>query len=175
MHFGYGALVHIAGSNDGTLLTFTVPDGLTPACFYSNPRCLVATQQTTPGNYSVTVENSMGTSNAHIFVVTGPANTRPSIQSLAPTSGSIGTSVTIHGSGFTSDNTVSFDSSTAVDGVVSQNGTQLTFTVPQYIRPYCPPGAQCFVYQIPTQPATYSVTVKNQNGTSNGVNFTVTE
>ncbi len=169
---GAGYIVHVP-SYDGVTLMFAVPDGLNPLCFYSNPRCLIATRQTAPGPYTIAVQITNGTSNTASFTVTSNTQNNLTIQSVQPTSGAVGASVTIFGTGFTGSNNIKFDSSDAVT-VASSNGTSLTFTVPAYIRPYCPPGAYCFVYQIPTQPMTYSVTVQNENGTSNAIKFTVT-
>lgn len=67
--FGSGVVMNVP-SYDGSTLTFTVPDGISPRCFYSNPRCLMASQQTMTGNYGISVENTNGTSNSIVFVVT---------------------------------------------------------------------------------------------------------
>jgi peptidoglycan hydrolase-like protein with peptidoglycan-binding domain len=69
VHFGFGVIQNLY-SYDGTHITFTVPEYLTPSCYYSNPRCMIATQQTTPGNYAVYVENANGQSTSLNFVVT---------------------------------------------------------------------------------------------------------
>ena len=53
---GTGAIVHVA-SYDGTTLTFTVPSTLSPACYFSTPPSLIASRQTTPGVYDLTVTN----------------------------------------------------------------------------------------------------------------------
>lgn len=73
--FGGGVLLHMPGSKRGTVITFIVPDSLNPACYYSEPMCLIAIRQTTPGNYDVYVTNANGTSNSMSFTVTsGSAN-----------------------------------------------------------------------------------------------------
>ncbi len=66
--FGYGSIMSL--TSDGNMITFTVPESLTPACYYSTPRCLIATQLTRPGTYSVMVTNENGASNAVKFTVT---------------------------------------------------------------------------------------------------------
>src|SRR3989338_10665024 len=64
----------------------------------------------------------------------------PTISSLQPTSGPIGTTVTITGSGFTSTgNTVNFGNGVIQKNVSSFDGKTVTFTIPSYISPYCPP------------------------------------
>lgn len=69
VNFDGGAIMNLQSFN-GASITFSVPDSLTPACYYSTPRCLIATRMTEPGNYSVSVSNSNGTSNSIIFTVT---------------------------------------------------------------------------------------------------------
>jgi peptidoglycan hydrolase-like protein with peptidoglycan-binding domain len=173
--FDSGAILHVSSSN-GTTLTFNVPDSLTPACYYSTPRCLVATRMVTAGNYSVSIQNSNGTSNSLVFTVTGNSTNSPTISSLSPASGPVGATVTITGSRFTSDNTVHFNGG-VVPHVVSSNGTTLTFTVPDHLNPACyynnPP---CMTFAAPpaVTPGNYSVSVENSFGTSNTLNFTVT-
>jgi hypothetical protein len=107
------------------------------------------------------------------------------IASLTPSSGSIGTNVVIHGSGFTPDgNTVSFAAResgqmpgepSVIPNLASADGRTITFTVLSVWRPACsysPPGP-CPFANIPTAPGTYAVSVTNSNGTSNAVNFVV--
>ncbi|MFA7309702.1 MAG: peptidoglycan-binding protein [Candidatus Paceibacterota bacterium] len=188
--FGSGVVVHVP-SYDGTTLTFTVPDGLNPRCFYSNPRCLIATQQTTPGNYAVSVENTNGISNTRTFTVTSGTITpsQISIQSITPSSGPVGTVVTLTGRFFSNNNVVHFgggaiglvsvDSSVAVACTTDPNcvgGIRQTihFTVPQSIAPYCAPGMMCAMYMQLVTPGVYTVYVTNENGSTNVVTFTVT-
>ncbi len=88
IHFGSGVIMHvpitssiaIACTTDPSCvggihqsLTFAVPTGLTPACFYSSPRCMILTRETTPGNYEVSIENANGGSKTFTFEVTGAA------------------------------------------------------------------------------------------------------
>ena len=96
----------------------------------------------------------------------------PTIASLSPTSGPVGTLVTATGTGFTSENTVRFanakHSFAAGSPVGSSDGQRLQFrvtTCPSY-APMCPG----FVIV----PGTYNVTVVNSAGSSNQATFTVT-
>ena len=97
----------------------------------------------------------------------------PTIAALSPTSGPIGTLVTILGANFTStDNVIHFrgehDSFDAGSPVGSENGTSLQFqisTCPSY-QPRCP-GRY-------VSPGVYKVTVINVNGASNEATFTLT-
>ncbi|MCX6011810.1 MAG: IPT/TIG domain-containing protein, partial [Chloroflexi bacterium] len=105
---------------------------------------------------------------------------QPTITRLTPSSGPIGTSVTITGTGFsTTANTIKFSSYSFFDVPSSNNGTTLTFTVPSQIWNNCrSTDYMCFQTQPAartTIPGTYNVTVTNTNGTSNEVEFTVTQ
>ena len=109
------------------------------------------------------------------------------VVALAPTSGPIGTRVTVTGSGLSSTaNTVTF-TAVAVDGetpngpsvipdLPSANGTTISFEVLAVWRPACSYAAQgpCPFARIPTAPGTYRVAVTNTAGTSNAMLFIVT-
>jgi hypothetical protein len=120
-----------------------------------------------------------------------PVATNIKIYSITPASGPVGTEVIIDGFGFTSDNTVHFGSGAIVSVPVSSSVAiscttdpnckggihqRLTFTVPQSVGPYCPPGKMiaCPMYMQLITPGTYKVYVENANGTSAAVSFTVT-
>jgi hypothetical protein len=102
-----------------------------------------------------------------------PQGTGVEVSSISPASGAIGTQVTIYGSGFTStENRVQFGSG-AIANLNSYDGKTLSFTVPSYLGPYCPPGNACPMYVMVVSPGVYGVTVVNANGTSNSSQFTV--
>lgn len=122
---------------------------------------------------------------AHILAVTcgnpvPPVTMAPTITSLAPASGATGTTVTVYGSGFDSNTTVSFGGGSAVGPYVQViNSGTLTFRVPQQMLPSCAyPTANsqivCMIAGSAVTPGTYQIFVKNNNGTSNGAAFTVT-
>src|SRR3989344_5258632 len=98
----------------------------------------------------------------------------PSLSFLQPTSGPVGSTVTITGSGFTPDNnTVNFGSSVIRE--ISSNGTTVSFIVPSYTMPACLYSVpQCGAPSEIITPGAYSVSVSNSNGTSNQIIFTVT-
>jgi len=121
-----------------------------------------------------------------------PPQSSVSIYSITPSSGPVGTTVTLGGNGFTADNIIHFGGgaiahvaaapavfncpmqpagSTGGCGAYSQT---LTFVVPQSVGPYCAPGTACPMYVQLITPGTYNVSVQNSNGTSNTVTFTVT-
>lgn len=96
----------------------------------------------------------------------------PTIESLSPASGGAGSSITVIGTNFTSENVVRFHggqmSFEAGSPVAALSPTTLRFaltTCPSY-APRCPG-----VY-IPS--GVYEVTVANANGVSNQARFTVT-
>ncbi|MET4074790.1 IPT/TIG domain-containing protein [Hymenobacter sp. UYCo722] len=143
-----GTSVTIAGTNlagatsvsfNGTAATFTVNSGTQ----------LTATVPAGASTGSVTVTTPGGTSNGLAFTVAAPA---PSLSSLSPATGPVGTSVVITGTGFTGATSVSFNGTAAAFTVNS--ATQLTATVPA--------GA-----------TTGNVTVAAPGGTSNGLPFAV--
>lgn len=76
-------------------LTFSVPTSLSPNC-PTGSMCPMFVRLLTPGNYSVTIMNSNGTSNALSFTVTGGGATQPvSINGLdAPATLALGTTGT---------------------------------------------------------------------------------
>ena len=112
------------------------------------------------------------------------------ISSLSPTSGPVGTIVTIYGSGFIKwpncypnvcdpvsglySNTVNFGNGIIKD-IYSYDGTSLTFQVPSSLTPACYfSKPACMIATVITPPGSYNVSVANTNGTSNALNFTVT-
>ena len=100
----------------------------------------------------------------------------PHLDWLSPTAGPIGTRVTAHGTGFTSENNlVLFDGFGAIPHIASSDGTTISFTVPEYLDPYCryiaPP---CQHPQVLVVPKPYRITVQNTQGISGTLSFTVT-
>ena len=190
IHFGSGAIVHvpisssiaIACTNSPTChgginqtLTFTVPAALNPVCYYSG--CKILSLQTTPGNYAVTVENTNGTSNAQTFTVTSSMGNSLSLNSVSPSSGPIGTPVVLYGSGFTANDYVLIGGGVLKPSSVSSDGTQIMFTMPSGIGPYCPGDAPCPMYLRLLTPGAYQISVKDEASgtTSNSVGFTITD
>ncbi len=139
-----------------------------------------------PGTYTITfvVTDTGGlTAQTSTTVQVGNNQTAaPTISYLAPSSGAVGTTVTIHGSGFTATgNHVNFADATAWGAgtysteISSPDGMTLSFVVPAS-KGACPPGAYCtLVYWPPYQPGLYSVSVTNVNGTSNSSTFAITD
>ncbi len=98
----------------------------------------------------------------------------PTLTSLSPSAGPVGTQVTATGSGFTpTNNVVNFGNGIA-SSVSSPNGTSLSFTIPTYWLPACTlMMPACPFAQILITPGPYDVSVTNANGTSNSMIFLV--
>lgn len=167
VYFGSQPVANVPSSN-GSSLTVTVPGGVTP------------------GGVGVYVTNSRGTSNTLTFSVIasysacnypysyGTYNTTycppnvntPYINYVNPTSGAVGSTVTIYGSGFSpTGNTVRFGGG-VITGLNSADGRTITFMVPSQLSG---PSSQFVTV------GTYNVSVSNFAGyTSNSVPFSVT-
>ena len=102
----------------GTQASFTVPSG-------SQIRTSVPGGATT-GRIGVTTSNGSATSGSDFVVTTPPAP--PSIGSFTPTSGPVGTQVTLDGTNFNGATSVRFNGTQASFTVLS--GTQIRTTVP---------------------------------------------
>ena len=152
----FGPSSVVASSNAGTELTFWVP-------------------ALTPGSYQVSVSNARGVSNSMTFTVTvqygggGCGFGQPcplSISYLTPSSGAVGSTVTIYGRGFSQNgNTINFGQG-IIANLRSFDGTSLSFTVPSTLIGY---GT------APVVIGTYPVSVTNAYGErSNTLQFQVT-
>jgi peptidoglycan hydrolase-like protein with peptidoglycan-binding domain len=86
--------------------------------------------------------------------------TTVSLSSLSQTSGYVGSSVTVYGNGFTTNNNSVHFGNTVISNLYSSNGTSITFTIPSV--------------STNNSYGTYSVYVTNGNGySSNSIQFTV--
>jgi hypothetical protein len=100
------------------------------------------------------------------------------ISKINPSSGPIGTEVTITGSGFTkSENSVIFGNAVTISNLSSSDSTHLIFIVPQNAGPVsCTQSIPGHCTSSPTIPESYGVQVKNTNGfiSIKGIEFLVT-
>jgi hypothetical protein len=159
-------------SSNGNSITFTAPSYSSYACQYTNPACSVMNKTLSPGTYRVWVQNQNGTSNQVSFTLQGGSTGQLALHSANPSSGYVGTWVTLNGTGFASNgNKIVFDGQYQT-GNYSSNGTTLTFQMPDYVGAYCAPGQACIqlAYQLPA--GQHAIAVENANGArSNSVNF----
>jgi hypothetical protein len=167
IHFGIGIIANLT-SADGRSVSFTVPSQLSG----------FGSQQVGLGGYNVSVTNGAGnTSNVTTFTVTGTNGSSqgaPSLSYLSPAYGSVGTQVTLVGSGFSSDNTIHFGAG-GRQHVASADGTTLYFTIPSTVGPcdVVTSGNVCALYIQNVTPAAYSIYVSNGAGSSNTQTFMV--
>jgi len=108
----------------------------------------------------------------------------PHLSSLAPSSGPVGTMVTLTGTGFTpSANTLHIGSKSLSplpdEGVVpnlsSSDGKTLIFSFPSSLAPACTfQIPACKVPERQVIPGSYLLSVSNANGSSNQIEFRVT-
>ncbi len=127
--------------------------------------------------FTVSGSGGSNTTSSTVSVYGGSViqNSPAAISVLQPTSGSVGTLVTIYGSGFSaSGNVVRFGSGAIMNLPSNNNGAIITFTVPSYLSAYCPGNYACPQYAQLVTPGTYNVSVQNANGSvSNSATFTV--
>jgi hypothetical protein len=111
----------------------------------------------TTGTVSITVGDATAASSSNFTVTTASTSSSPTITSFSPTSGVVGTAVTISGTNF---------STTAANNVVTFNGIQATVTVAT---------ATSLTVTVPTGATTGAISIKvgTQTAASSG-NFTVT-
>jgi peptidoglycan hydrolase-like protein with peptidoglycan-binding domain len=95
-----------------------------------------------------------------------------SITSMTPTSGDIGTRVTVNGYGFAPNDQIKFGSG-AITQINFINQNTISFTVPEYMGQYCTPGQFCTMIAMQVQDGVYPVSVTNGYATSNALNFYV--
>ncbi|HEY4523807.1 MAG TPA: IPT/TIG domain-containing protein [Candidatus Paceibacterota bacterium] len=103
------------------------------------------------------------------------AYTPPTINSLQPTSGLVGTTVTINGSGFAASNSI-YLNDTFVETQSNSNGSipvLIKFVIPVGFGERCfSDGRGCSANVVNS--GNYTISVRNANGTSNSMTFTVT-
>jgi hypothetical protein len=164
----------------------TLPPGLSLSqiflpCVFGSTNCssqaAITGVPNIAGNYTfgITLTDSNGLSVSKTFTLNvfgGGFSQIPNISFLSPTSGAIGTQVTIFGSGF-SGGIINFGSFPIPASNISDS--QITFIVPSHLNNSCGPGILCAQIYIPVNPGfSYPISVTNNNGVSNSINFVVT-
>ncbi|MSU73543.1 hypothetical protein EXS56_00180 [Candidatus Kaiserbacteria bacterium] len=133
-----------------------------------------------PGTYTVvfTVANSAGQQNTATATVT-VSNTgtygNVSLSYLTPTSGRVGTQVMLQGTGFNAlDNAVHFGIGGTLHAPSFNNGTTIYYTIPYAVSPCDLVGFGCTAPTTLVIPNSYPLYVTNSQGTSQTLQFAVT-
>ncbi len=132
------------------------------ACFYTTPRCMMA-QPAPIGTVIITVMDSGSIA-------------APTVSSVVPSQGVVGSPITIRGTGFTNDNTVHFGWGGTQHMASRENGTVITYTSPQAVGPcdlVTSGKTMCATALQLVTPGVYNVSVSNANGQSSKKLFTV--
>jgi hypothetical protein len=107
-----------------------------------------------------------------------PISSAPHISSTASSTSSVGAIMAIAGSGFTGDNTILFNSQTAVRHVPSSTladgSQQISFTIPSYLTANCQSNQPCPMYAVQVTPGNYTISVQNEHGVSNPIIVSIT-
>jgi hypothetical protein len=133
------------------------------------------------GIYTVvfTVTNAAGrqnTATATVNVTPYGGTNQLALTNITPTSGRVGTLVSLIGTGFTySGNTVHFGAGGTTNLTSSNNGTTLYYTIPAYISPcdIIGQGQVCAQYAQQVTAGTYPMYVNNAAGQTAVLYFTV--
>ena len=161
--------VIVQQGNSSSVITFAIPQYLFPRCAVTFPPCQQASFKPAAGTYSISVTpdfNYSQISNSFTFTLqSGTAATpTPVITSITPASGTIGTLVTINGTGF-SPNLDIINFGGIGLALPHLSGTSLTFNIPQTVAPACTffsdPPCQATT-PITIVPGTYNISVATE-------------
>lgn len=139
-----------------------------------NPNISIATRQQVLDLADQTIQYALGNSNSTLAPVYPYSN--PNISYVTPSSGSVGTAVTIYGSGFGQNNEIYLGNGKIASNVYS-NGNSLTVTLDSYKYGPCPVvnGQSLLCMGNPTiYPGTYDLYVVSNGVNSNRISFTIT-
>jgi hypothetical protein len=158
VHIGEKQVNNVRSFENGTIIVFEVP----------------SEKDLTTGTYKMFVRNSRGTSNTVSITLTNPNS--PTIISLSPSSGPVGTVITITGTGFLPNaNQVYFGPDIVLRSVASSDqGKKITYKVTQLAKNCDPKNKPIQGGCGQSLPKPYAVSVQNSNGKSNEAIFTVT-
>lgn len=117
----------------------------------------------TPGLYDISVNVNGKTSNVERFAITKQGVTIPNISKISPTSGNVGSQITLTGTGFLDVNDIEAGSSNITN--ISSDGTSIRFTLTA--NPMFLSNGKL----LPTYPL--FIRVRNINGTSNTIRLTI--
>ncbi len=159
---GDGYIVNLE-SIDTKTINLTIPQEVKP-CHPSVSQCPINFMALRPGIYTISVSNDNGISqDLNLTISPGPVQI-PQILKISQSSGSVGHEITIHGNNFMLTNRVNFGAG-MIGNVESRDGSTISFTIPEKLS-----GMED---ALPVLADTYSISVTNARGTSNGLSFTV--
>ncbi|OGG73905.1 hypothetical protein A3A40_01010 [Candidatus Kaiserbacteria bacterium RIFCSPLOWO2_01_FULL_54_20] len=126
--------------------------------------------------FTVTGPGGSNIASATVNVTAGGGTGALSLTYINPSSARVGTYVTLYGNGFTSyGNDVHF----GVGGTknLSSNGNTISFTIPAWVSPcdFIQSGYTCGAPATQVVPGVYPIYVTNSVGSTNVINFTVTQ
>lgn len=130
-----------------------------------------------PGTYELAVDNKYGRDSVKFEVLSETVGGKPYLSYLNPTQGSIGTEVAIFGQNINTGNEKIYFGGSLVPStsLVTDRKGVIRFKVPQSITP-CgyDDSVLCRMVAQQVTPGKYDVVVKNKEGISNTLTFTVT-
>lgn len=165
--------------NFNSALEFVVPTSISSTSVCTANACTIGTLRTvTPGTYELAVDNKYGRDAVKFEVVGDVVSTKPTLSYVNPAQGIVGTEVSVFGQNInTGSEKVYFAGSQVfpLTSAATDRKGVLRFKIPEYITPcgYEDNTACRMMAQLVT-PGKYEIVVKNNNGLSNTVSFTVT-
>ncbi len=88
--------------------------------------------------------------------------------------GTIGDEITIYGGFFPDEeNRVRFEGLGTIADLKSADNNTITFKIPKHMETWCSQTGECEEHVKDTEPGVYQMTVRNKNGRSNPINFTI--
>lgn len=165
-------------SGSENTLRFKVPTSITSCGVGVVSSCDVPSRDVVPGVYTVQVVNKNGTSNALTFTVTSVAVQAPTLNSISPLSGAVGSRATVYGSNIDTNTEYVLFAGYRFPTDGAKVAGQVSFIVPRELSFPCvqlKPTDPCPAVMVRfVTPGDYAVAVGNANGVSNSINFTVT-
>lgn len=166
--------------NFNSALEFIVPEYLSPQCNRlkpTDPCPLGMVRQVLPGTYELAVDNKFGRDAVKFQVLGDVVGGKPYLSYLNPTQGSVGVEVAIFGQNINTGNEKIYFGGSLVPStsLVTDRKGVIRFKVPQSITPCGYDDAVlCRMVAQQVTPGKYDVVVKNKEGISNILTFTVT-
>lgn len=167
--------------NFSSALEFVVPESLSYQCVRlkpTDPCPALAARQVLPGTYELAVENKFGRDSVKFEVLGNVVSGKPYLSYANPSQASVGTEIAVFGENLnTGSEKVYFGGSEVfpLTSALTDRRGMVRFKIPEYITP-CgyEDGVLCRMVAQLVTPGKYDIVVKNKNGLSNTLSFTVT-